>query len=357
MSLSSIAAIRSAARLLRSGKKDEARRRLARAMEEGSRDHRLVIRLAIASGDHSPLVKAAGEGRAGRAGWIFPAMDRALAGDYSKAGEYAANALDISPENMSARALAGLAGFRRTGDISHLRGHAEALPHAAARIQALILLAVEQAIAGTCPEDSGAEEVEDKTTGPLGRMLDILDDLAIWIYWLISVALNLVINAMNPARRAVYWKVIEGDRLEGLGKDEPAMEQFAMALEMAPGCVEALESMVKHSIRLRRHEQAEEYLARLLAAVGEAGATDPSLLKMRADLAFFQRRHEKALTVYKSLQPQFPLSYIIPYRVGLCLLAGGDVKGAVDKFEKALSQVNPGLLRQRVELCQAVQGG
>ncbi|MDH5638745.1 MAG: tetratricopeptide repeat protein, partial [Nitrospinota bacterium] len=222
--------------------------------------------------------------------------------------------------------------------------------HAATKIQGLILLAVEQAIAKANPSDTGAEEKDDRTGGPLGWALDFLDDIAIWIYWLISVALNLVINAFDSAKREVYWKVIEGDRLEGLGKDGPAMEQFAMALKLSPGCVEALESMVKYSMAQGKYDAAHGYLDRLLDILGEAGAEDPSLLKMRADLAFFQRQFAAALPKYESLQPQFPLSYIIPYRIGLCLLAGGDDRRALEFFEQALSQVNPGLLKERVAL-------
>ncbi|MDH5510425.1 MAG: hypothetical protein OEZ32_08720 [Nitrospinota bacterium] len=348
MSLQSITAIHAAARLLRSDRKNDAAKRLALAVDQNVADHRVGIRLALLSADYSPLLKAAQEGRGGRAAWLFLALERALANDYAKAEEFARRALDMTPNNMTAQALFGLARFRRTGDLSKLRQHVAALPHAAMKVQGLILLAVEQSIAKANPSDTGAEEKDDRTTGSLGRVLDLLDDLAIWIYWLISVALNLVINALDPAKRRIYWKVIEGDRLEGLGKDDLALEQFAMALELSPGCVEALESMMKHSMARGKYDETERYLNRLLAILGEAGAADPSLLKMQADLAFFQRQFGKATPLYERLQPQFQLSYIIPYRIGLCLLAGGDDRRAVEYFEQALSQVNPGLLRERV---------
>ena len=55
----------------------------------------------------------------------------------------------------------------------------------------LILLAVEQSILRATPADTGASEKEDRTTGLIGGVLDLLDDMAIWIYWLISPKIEL----------------------------------------------------------------------------------------------------------------------------------------------------------------------
>ncbi|MDH5638277.1 MAG: hypothetical protein OEZ04_07285, partial [Nitrospinota bacterium] len=132
MSLQSIIAIHAAARILRSGQKDDAAKRL-QAIDQNTRDHRVGTRLALLTGDYSPLLQAADEGRGGRAAWLFLAVERALAEDYTKAEEFARRTLDTAPNNMTAQALFGLARFARTGDKSKLRQHIGALPHAATK--------------------------------------------------------------------------------------------------------------------------------------------------------------------------------------------------------------------------------
>lgn len=357
MSVSSILTLLSAARDTRRQRRAAAAEKLNRAIDRGAMDHRLVIQAALATDDYTRLIQLAQDGKGGGAAWLFPAIDRAQAGDFQKAEELARNALDLAPDNMTAQALHALARFHNTKDVSLLKSGAPVFPHASLTIQALTLLAVEKEIIGQRQDDRGAPEREDSVGGALGWILNRLDDLAIWIYWLLSVALNLFINAFKPDKRGVYWHVIEGDRLEGLGRRDRAAQRFAQALEMAPDCVEALESMMTHSMVEGRYKDAEEYYARLAAVVGLAGASDPSMRKWEADLAFFQGKYDEARTIYENLQPQFPLSYIIPYRIGFCALAANtDSRDhqadrlARGKFQEALNQVNPGLLQERVAL-------
>jgi tetratricopeptide (TPR) repeat protein len=351
MSLRSIITLHRAARLSRKGKRSDAAGKLRSAMERGGADFRLAIRMALASGDFHELAKAAAMGRGGRAAWVFLAQDAASRGEHDKAEEYAQKALIAAPENVTAQALLVLARFGKTGDAAHLKSRARDLPHASTRAQALILMAVEKAIAAADPSGRGAEEKEDTAGGIFGWAFDLLDDLAVWIYWIISLALNLTLNAADGAKRAVYWQVIGGDRLEGLRKPALAMEKFKKALELGPECVEALESMVKHSMAVGEYGAAEEYLARLIQVAGESAAEDPSIRKWKGDLEFFLGRFENAMPIYESLETIFPLSYIIPYRIGFCALALGAAGKAAPWFEKALSQINPGLIAERVGRC------
>ena len=349
MSIGSIIAIHRASRLAKRENKDKAAEILRAAMGRWAGDFRLAIRLGAVTGVYDELEKAALDGKGGRAAGVFMAQDAAGKGDFAKAGELARKALETSPDNLSAKALHAMALFAQSGNPDNLKNTAGDLPHASTRVQAMILSLVEKSIISADPAERGAGEKEDGAGGLFGWAFDLLDDLAVWIYWMISIFLNLALNATNGPARALYWQVIEGDRLDGLRKPEKAAEKFKKALAMAPDCSEALESMVKYSIASGDFAKAQEYLDRLVTVLGENVAGDPSIRKWKADLEFFQGKYREASAIYEGLEPLFPLSYIIPYRMGFCVLAmGGSGVKAVDLFEKALSRINPGLLAERI---------
>ncbi|MDH4183696.1 MAG: hypothetical protein OEV92_05710 [Nitrospinota bacterium] len=357
MSLRSIYTLRRAASLARKGRTDDAAARLRSAIDKKDQDPRLAIRLALVSDDYAALAKAADEGQASRAAHLFLALGKLAKGNYKAGERHCKKALEAAPENLTAKALLALARFGGAGDASALVALAPALAHTSLRAQGLILLAAERAIVSANPSDTGAPEVEDVTGGPLAWVLDLLDDLAIWVYWLISIVMNLLINARDAESRAVYWHVIEGDRLEGLRKNGPAVERFKKALELRPGCIEALESMVKHQILLGQYQEAEATLALFVQAAGEGASDDPSVKKWQADIAFFLGRTQEAKALYQALDAQFPLSYIIPYRIGLCAMAGNELPLAAASFQRALGRINPGLIAERVKLLSSLGAG
>lgn len=342
------AALHRATRLAAAGRRDDAEKTVRAALSAGAKDIRLLIRLGSITGDYSGLKQKLAGSQAPGAGWLFLAMDAYRRNNITEAAEYSRKAMDTSPANDTARAVAALVRAAQ-GAPGGLAAAAAAIANASLEAQALALLASESAIIAADPADTGAAEQEDEgMKGPAGWLLNRLDDLAILIYWMFSSLINVTTNVSDSGRRAVYGHVIRGDLMYGLGKLDGARSAFLQAAEADPGCMEAVESLAALAIQRGDVAEAREMVDRLFQNAGSGAADNDLWTRWKADVLFLGGEFQEAAKYYEKAEAAAPRTYIIPYRLGLAALRRGDSDRAIEKFARALSLINPGLLEGRL---------
>lgn len=341
--------LRKAARLVSNGETEKAGQRLTVAIDSGLSDVRLQIRRAIASGDYKSLKETLDQGdHKSGAGWFFLALDAFRNGDMSGCRLFCGKGIAISPRNLSISALLAVADLVE-GDKEPLISFSNLIHHTSIHTQALALMAVEKSILSRRLSDTGAIEGEDQLGGPAGWIMDRLDDIAVFAYWLIWKTLNIIRNIADSKRRAVKSNVLDGDLLEGYRKKNLSVRYYLKALELDSENQEALESMVIKSIENEAFDDALKFLSRLDQSLGQDHDPIPHLIKWEADILFMMMRFSEAEPLYQKAVKLFPLEYMVFYRLGLCRLRLGDEAGAEDFFKKSLGLINHGLIAQRLE--------
>ncbi len=356
MSFASSLAIRRAARFCKLGREDQARLTLANAIESGQDDPRLALRLGLVNHDFTDIDQAPATGPARDALMLFAAIEAHRRGDHAHAISLLESCQPDAGGNCTIRLLKAVASFL-DGDRAALQGVENDLPHSSLEVQAICLVAVESAIIRSDPSDCGAREREETLKGPIGWMIARLDDMAVWLYWVLSHFLNLVINISSPRDRQVYRQVIEGDRLDGLSRKAEAEKRFRRALELDGENPEALESLAVYCLENLNYKEAGRHLDKLAQQAGSGDSPDPLLTRLRADLLYARGLYREAEPVYLTVARDAPLNYFISYRLGLIRLRDGDAPGAEGHFKRALGLVNPRLPAERIgRLYELVQG-
>lgn len=251
--------------------------------------------------------------------------------------------------NVSAQALAATLALE-TGDAAPLADRAlrKNLPAVTGPVKGMLLAAVERHISFLDPADRGAPEREDILNGPLGWLLDRFDDLSVAITWGAARIVNVVVHRGDPARRAAFRAVISGD-VRTAYKRPGAVDAYRLALVHDPACEEAVESLIRFHLDRGDVADARSLVDRYTALRdGEEGATDPTLLRWRADLAWFGGAWREAADGYRESAARDRLAYFPPYRHGLCALRLDRRDEAVSAFTSALSRINPHLLEERL---------
>ncbi len=342
-------ALRKAAKLNAVGKRDEAIKALdtAIASSDSDRDNRLRIRRGLLAGDGGDFDTLINEQVSSAPALFFAANHRYKIGELDSAAKLCVRAAEKSPGNLSVQALYGIIKFIN-GEHTTLQAISRVLPHASADIQAAALLETEKAILMKHPNDTGEKGSEPSLAGPIGWLMDRLDDLAVTIYWIISHLMNILLNLTNRQKRSAWRKIINGDRLYQLGKQEEAAKLFKQALKIDPDALEPAEVLVSYYLEKQEYVQAKKYLNMLINATEEGEEIEPALNRRQADLLFGTGQYEAAGKMYQELFPEFRLDHMIPYRAGLCHIRQGDENNALAWFKKSLNLINHGLLENRI---------
>lgn len=354
MTIGSAFTLRAVARLAKAGRMATAVESLKKACGDGT-DPRLFIQKAILSGEKEDRLLLKRLYPKNTAAMVTASVLSYGAGEYEDAVVSAIGGLSSRPGDSSLKTII-LLSRSRLGlaplDIPDLRIYAK---NAILGVRAYALAEVERRMLQLRPGDRGAVEKEETLGGPFGFILDRLDDLAAFIGYLLSHSLNLVTNAMDSKKRAVYRLIIEGDRLWAMRRRVEAARRFEEALRLDPGCAEALESLTRHYLDEGETAKAVACFTALEKSLDTSGGSmPPHLTKISADLAFFTGKYDKACDLYAETIKAAPHDYLAPYRRGLCLLRAGDEKGAVESFGLALSIPNPRLMEDRFDALEAV---
>lgn len=349
MSFRSLLALQRASYHQRSGRKAKAALLLNSAIEKSDQDVRLLIRRGIVADSRDNFEKAA-TSKTNRAAYFYLAIDSVMQGDYVEAKKNLMEAKTRSPHNLSISALAAVLSLKEGDDpVKALAVLVAAMPGSTGLVGAFALYEVESAILRLDPENRGAREKEIVIGGPVGWLLERLDDIASIIYWVLNHLLNLVINVTRPKRRQAWRHTIQGMFLESFGERTRAAERFRKALTYDSLNRDALESLIVYHLNDEDPYRAEPYLKRMERQAEEEGYDDPRLISLRADINYLRRSYDKAAGKYKTAAAKDPLAFFPRYRLGLALLKSEKNQEAVKAFADALDKINPNLLHERIE--------
>lgn len=349
MRIRSALALHKAHRLAVSGRAPEAVECLGKTYSEIP-DPRLLIqsvRIAGSREDRGLLISRHPDNGSAMLISAISAMD---AGDYPGATLAATNGLSARPGDPSLLALLMIARFRSGAEPMDWAELRESVKNSTRDVKAVALQEVERAILRLSPSDCGALEKDDALGGPAGFILDRLDDLAAIMGWMLSNIVNLISNAADSGKRAVYRHVIEGDRLAGQRRKDEAAAQFEKALQADPACVEALESLSRYYVESGDVERATSLFTALEKALASAGeGASPHLSRLRADISFFNGKFKEAVDLYEGAVILSPHDHMAQYRRGLCHLQMNDERKSAESFKRVLSMPNAGLLEDRFD--------
>lgn len=344
MHISDIVSIRKAEFLWKSGKTNNAIELLDSVISKDNYDHRALIQKAIHSKDFSFLTLNE-ETLGNPASWLFGAADAFECNNLELAACYIGKALQISPKNNTALALSALVNYSNgTGDLLTLAKNA---PAASLHIQALILVTVEKSILLLNKNYLEAkEDYDDTNKGILGKGVELLDNLAIWLHWFFVAGVNFTLNIVYANRSYVHHLINNGDRDHGLGRLDAAIGNFKAVLKVDSDNVESLVSLVMLTLQTSKYDEAQTYAKRLmeLCPVNDY----PQHVKWLADVHYCNGILNTAYELYFKSFSEDPREYMTPYRLGLIALLQNNGVEASKWFEAALSLIHPGLLIKRL---------
>lgn len=344
MAYCDIRTLRRAEKLRLRGKVDEAVRILS-AVAEKIGSARVLIRRGLLTGSVTDLKAAVSHDPKSGAALFFLGVRSYEDGDLDMAGQYISSALKVAPDNISAQVMSALISLKSNSSLESLLALGENYTAATTKTKALLLMEIESQIAARAPKDCGAKEREHLLGGFFGFIFDLMDDVAVWGYWLIYMVPTFFLFAINKTRAQTKKMVLDGIRLEGLRKPSASAEKFRSILNMDAKNVDALEFLTRYHMEREEWGEASSFLARLTKTT--EGETYPILSRWRADILFAEKHHDDAMKLYIQVEGEFALDYIVPYRKGLCALAMGDTASARSSFEATLSQPNPDIVRER----------
>ncbi len=342
----SLCALNRSNRLLRKGDKGRAVAELTAAIEASSKDPRLLIQRGLVTGNSDDLRNAVEIAPDHAATHIFLALSALATDDYTTARKEAILCAGIDKGNVSAPALIALLDVieEKCEPADCITNLLNLSPGVITPVRARSLYEIEKRIASLDPSDTGAKEHDGGLKGPIGWILDRIDDVAVWIYWFLHRAINRVWNFTNEVKRETNRYLLDGMRYEAFGQTEISAEYFRKALLIDPTNHTALEYLTRHHLETGDPDKAEEYLNRLEPEPGEDGS---QYTRWRADILFAKNDRSAAAPLYRESTEETKLDYFPPYRLGLCLLETGDKTGAVNAFATALSRVSPRLFEER----------
>lgn len=357
MTIKSTLALHRARRLVNAGRTATAIESLKNACAQMT-DPRLFIQKALLSGEKEDRAVLRLRHPQNAAALLTASVLSYSAGEYEDAGMSAMDGLSARPGDPSLKTLIILSRSRAGHEPLNISGLRGCAGDAILSVKAYALAEMERRIIQSRPGDRGAIEKEDALGGPLGFILDRLDDIATVMGFALSHSLNLLRNAGDAKKRAVYRLITDGDRLWAMRRRGEAVTRFEEALLMDPACVEALESLTRHHIDEGDMAKAVERFSALEKAVMSAGGAMPShIVRISADLAFFQGEYEKARDLCAETIKTAPHDHMPPYRRGLCFLRMGDESAAVESFKLALSIPNSKLMEERFDALEVVYRG
>lgn len=357
MTIKSTIALHKARRMVKSGRTATAVESLKNACAQMT-DPRLFIQKALLSGEKEDRAALRRLYPQNVAALLTASVLSYAAGEYEDAVGYAMDGLSARPGDPSLKTLVLLSRPRSDRGPLIIPNLRICAGNAILSVKAYALAEVERRIIKSRPGDRGAVEKEDTLGGPIGFILDRLDDLASVMGYLLSHSLNLVIHLGDAKKRAVHSLITDGDRLWAMRRRGEAVTRFEEALRIDPACVEALESLTRHYMDEGDMAKAVERFSALEKSLMSAGdAISPHIVRISADLAFFEGKYEKANSLYAETIKASPHDYVTPYRRGLCLLRMGDESGAVESFKLALSIPNPKLMEDRFDALEGVYRG
>lgn len=357
MTIKSTLAIHKARRLVKAGRTATAVESLKNACAQMD-DPRLFIQKALLSGEKEDRAALRRLYPQNVAALLTTSVLSYAAGEYEDSVGSAMDGLSARPGDPSLKTLVILSRSRAGHEPLNIPDLRECAKNAILSVKAYALAEVERRIIESRPGDRGAVEKEDTLGGPIGFVLDRLDDFASVMGSLLSHSLNLLMHLGDAKKRAVYSLITDGDRLWAMRRRGEAVTRFEEALRIDPACVEALESLTRHYIEEDDMTKASERFSALEKSLATAGdAIPPHIVRISADLAFFEGKYEKACGLYAETIKASPHDYVTPYRRGLCLLRMGDESGAVESFKLALSIPNPKLMEERFDALEGVYRG
>ncbi len=348
MRVGNIRAIRKSEKFRRMGKLDKALEVLSGPVTEKTCDARILIRRSVLSGSVNDLKTALLKAPQNGAALFFLAVKSYEDDDFNKAERYISKTLAVAPDNISAQVLSALTSLKTNGSLDPLLALGENYTATTTKIKSLLLMEIETRISALDKKDSGSTEHEHTPSGVLGFIFDVMDDIAVWAYWLIQMVTVLLLFIVNVNRAQKRKLVIDGSRLEGVRKQGDAYKKFKAVLKFDENDMDALEFLTRYKMEKGEWQDALALLARLEKSIGPDIKGYPILKRWRADIFLATKRHDEALTLYTEVENEFALDYILPYRKGLCALVAGDVALALGSFEHTLSQPTPDLLKERL---------
>ncbi|VAX22953.1 hypothetical protein MNBD_NITROSPINAE01-789 [hydrothermal vent metagenome] len=356
MRIGDVRAIRKSEKFRRLGKVDRALKVLSGPTAEKTCDVRVLIRRAVLSGSINDLETALLKDPQNGTALFFLAVKSYENGDFDKATQYISKALEVAPDNISAQVLSALISLKTTGSLDPLLALGKNYTATTIKIKSLLLMEIETRISVLDKKDSGAKEHEHTPGGVLGFIFDVMDDVAVWVYWLIQIVPVLFLFIVNGERAKKRKLVIDASRLENVRKPDSAYQKFKAVLELDENDMDALEFLVRYHMEKGEWQKALAFLTRLEKSTGPDIKDFPILKRWRADIFLATKRHDEALKLYTEVENEFALDYILLYRKGLCALVTGPVALALGSFERALSQPTPDLLKERLVRLSELSG-